>query len=419
MAHLIQWHTDKNEDAWLGEGLAELAAHVNGLKTVAADGYVNQTDIQLNALSQDSDVITAHYSAAYLFAVYFLDRFGPEATQMLLRHPQNGIASFSQTLAELGTGLRFDDLFADWLVANYLAGANRGQDVYRYATLDVPALKPATMSHRPTTATVHQYGADYVSWRGQEPVTVIFTGTQQVKLVDTTPHSGRYFWMSYPADGSDMSLTRRFDLTGLAQATLTFWTWYEIEAGWDYGYVAISTNDGRTWELLETEQSTRHNPQGNSLGPGFTGTSGGGQQPIWIQARTDLTPFTGQSVLIRFQYLTDDAVHHQGFVIDDIAIPELEYSHDVEGGKEGWAAAGFVRTTNILPQSFIVQRLLITENDIQVDRLQLDENQRGQWQFPMDKQVKEAILIVAGNTPVTRQMAVYAYQAAYQVRRKG
>jgi hypothetical protein len=277
-------------------------------------------------------------------------------------------------------------------------------------------MKPIELGRWPAsdTAAVNQFGADFIHWRSDEPVTVIFTGTQQVNLISSPPYSGDYFWFSYPADESDMSLTRRFDLNALETATLTFWTWYEIEAGWDYGYVTVSVDDGRTWQLLETNSTTRDNPQGNSFGPGFTGISGSNNgreaAPVWRQETADLTPYAGRPVWLRFQYVTDGAVNKQGFVIDDIAIPELNYLDDSESGDGGWEAAGFVHSANILPQSFIVQRILISDDDVQIQRLLLDENQQGRWQFPMDKAYNEAILIVAGNTPVTRQPAVYAYE---------
>jgi hypothetical protein len=49
-----------------------------------------------------------------------------------------------------------------------------------------------------------------------------------------------------------------------------------------------------------------------------------------------------------------------------------------------------------------------------VERLPLDENQWGQWYFPMDKKFDEAILIVAGNTAVTRETAVYQYEITHE-----
>ena len=160
----------------------------------------------------------------------------------------------------------------------------------------MPTMRPIVIRRLPESqeTAVHQYGADYYHIKHDEPVTLVFTGTQQVNLIGTQPHYGRYFYATLPADESDMTMTRAFDLSELETATLTFWAWYEIEMGWDYGYVGVSLDNGRSWQLLETESSTFDNPQGNSFGAGYTGISGGGETAQWVQETADLTPFVGQ-----------------------------------------------------------------------------------------------------------------------------
>jgi len=412
LQHLIQWHIDPHEDGWLNEGMAELAAHVNGFTVDRAEDLIYKTDTQLTTLTHDPETIGAHYASAYYFAAYFLDRFGPEATRALVEEKANGPAGITAVLQNLNTGLTFDDLFADWALANVLQSLGRGEGVYQYQSTAFAAMNPQMFGEMPWAQThsdtVHQYGTDYFNISSPNPVTVVFTGTQQVKLVDALPHSGDYFYASLPADESEMSLTRAFDLTGLEKATLTFWTWYDIEAGWDYAYVAVSADDGRSWQLLSTDTTTLDNPQGNSLGAGYTGISGGGETAVWQQETTDLTPFAGQKILLRFLALTDGALTEQGFLVDDIAIPELNYQDDAEQPGQ-WTEAGILRVTNTLPQSFIVQRVLVGFEGIQIERLPLDENQHGEWLFPMDRNHSEAILVVSGSTPVTRQTAPYQF----------
>lgn len=402
LQHMSLWHADRNEDAWASEGLSELAVHLNGYPTNREQTYASQPDIQLTTLQHDPAVIASHYAAAFLFTAYFHDRFGETAVQTLVQHPENGAAGFSAVLAESGTGLTFDDLFADWLVANYLNSIGRQQEMYAYESITLPPLTMETAQQAQTA--VNQYGADYIHITGSQPVTLIFTGTQQVPTIAATPRSGSHYWVSYPADESALHLTRPFDLTDLDAATLTFWSWYDIEEGWDYGYTAVSTNNGASWTLLETTTSTTANPQGNGLGPGYTGSSGG-----WVQETADLSPFAGQEILLRFQYITDDAVHLDGWAIDDIAIPQLGYTDDVESDDEAWQAAGFVRLTATLPQRFLVQQLLLGDGAAQVARLPLDAGQLGRWTIPLSAERPEAVIIVAGTTPFTRETAVYAF----------
>jgi hypothetical protein len=417
MQHMIHWYTDSNETTWLNEGLAVLAAHLNGFPSQDyISAYAAGPDVQLNNFSYSSPQTEAHYGAAFFFSAYFMERFGEAATQILARHPENGPAGFEAALAEIGADLTFDDLFADWLVANYLDSINREVGDFGYAAVEMPALAlPETITSYPAgnITAVFPYAGDYLRLQSETPLTVVFTGTQQTQLLDTLPHSGDYFWTTVPGDNSDAHLTAAFDLGGLEEATLTFRTWYDIEEHWDYGYVAVSPDEGRSWQLLETEATTTANPQGNSYGPALTGTSGDDDRPVWVQQSADLSPYAGGPVWVRFEYVTDDAIHEPGWALDDISIPQLNYQDDVEEGAGVWTPAGFARHTNILPQSFIVQAILLSDDELRVEPLPLDEHNRATWTLPLNETFNEVILIIAANTPFTAQRATYSYQVDY------
>ena len=53
----------------------------------------------------------------------------------------------------------------------------------------------------------------------------------------------------------------------------------------------------------------------------------------------DLTPFAGGPVLVRFEYVTDDAVYLDGILVDDLSIPELNL--DLSSANDDWHADGF------------------------------------------------------------------------------
>ncbi len=411
--HMVHRATDANEASWLNEGLSELAAHLNGYTSIGfLEGYAERTDIQLNDFMNQGETTRAHYGAAFLFTTYFLERFGEDASRALVRSPENGPGSVEMTLVEAGREMTFDDLFADWLAANYLDGFENTVDIYQYNQVEIPDLSLAAEINRFPTggeAAVRQYGADYLEIESDEPVTLVFTGTRQTSLIDASAHSGRMFWSSYPADNSDVTLTGRFDLSGLERATLSFWTWYELETGWDYGYLAVSADEGQNWTLLETSLTTLDNPQGNSFGPAFTGNSGGGETAVWVQDTADLSAYAGQTVLIRFEVVTDEAIHLQGFALDDIAIPELAFLDDAENDGVGWEAAGFVRHANVLPQTYILQLLLLGDDGVEVQRLRLDEGWHGRWTIPFSSGMNRAVLVVSANAPVTSQPVGYAY----------
>src|SRR5262249_56338328 len=54
----------------------------------------------------------------------------------------------------------------------------------------------------------------------------------------------------------------------------------------------------------------------------FTGPSVNGTLAPWAQYAHDLTPYAGQTVLIRWRFTSDPGAEFQGFYLDDIAITE-------------------------------------------------------------------------------------------------
>jgi immune inhibitor A len=411
--HMIHWYQDRNEETWVNEGLSELATFINGYGSSNFVGAYSATpDTQLTAWADNPNAASANYGAGFLFMAYFLQRYGEEMTQAVVANPQNGIAGFNAVLAERGFAERFDDIFADFLVANYLQDPAVGAGQWGYTNL-TPG--PATLAERYSVypqnkqATVYQYGADYIELTGQGSVAIEFTGSTRVKVVDNDAHSGNYQWYSHRGDDSNTHLTRAFDLRDVSWATLNYWTWYDIEEDWDYGYVEISTDGGETWTILQSPHSATDNPSGNAYGPGYTGPSGDGG-PTWLEESIDLSAYTGQEVLIRFEYVTDDAVNHPGWTIDDISIPEIDFYDDAESGPGDWQAAGFVRIDNVLPQRFLAQ-VLETGDEIEVKQIPLDETNSGTFTVTgLGDTLDQAILIVSGLTPVTTQPASYEYK---------
>ncbi|MFL7792108.1 MAG: hypothetical protein AB8I69_08215 [Anaerolineae bacterium] len=413
--HMIHWYHDRNEETWLNEGFSELASYLNGFDVGSLDwAFASEPDLQLNSWPDGPGVAGPNYGAAYLFASYFLDRFGSDATQTLVAHPENSFASVDAVLEEMDTGLAHVDVFGDWVIANFLDDPSIADGRYGYRDID-----PATANIGSTytsgdypvsrNTTVHQYGTDYIDLYGDQPLTFRFTGSAQVGLANVAAHSGQYIWWSNRGDDSDMTMTRTFDLSGVSDATLEFWAWYDIEADWDYAYLEVSLDDGQTWEIVTTPSCTTTNPNGNSFGCGYTGRSGEGATPEWIREQVDLSAYAGQEVLVRFEYITDDAVNLPGFVLDDVSIPEVDYSSDFEADDGGWEAAGFMRHANVLSQDWLVQ-LILFGPETTVQRLELGEDRTGEWVIPLDRSTSHAIITISGLAPVTTEVASYSYE---------
>jgi hypothetical protein len=406
--HMIHWANDRNEDSWVNEGCSELAVQLNGLANGGFDAlFLSDPDVQLTSWPEGGSA-AAHYGASYLFMEYVLGRFGEETTKRIVAHPANGAAGFDAVLSD--RGLSFDSVFADWLVANYLDGAVAepvAQDGrYSYPDRVVGPVRVTLQGAQRASSegTVHQYGADYVRLEGQGDLSIAFSGASEVRLVPADAHSGRFAWWSNRGDDSDMRLTRSFDLRGLRRATLQAWMWYDIERDWDYAYVMVSVDGGQTWDVLAGSSTATSNPNGNSYGPAYTGQSGG-----WVEESFDLGPYVGREVLVRFEYVTDDAIHSAGWLIDDVRVPELGYAEDMESGAGDWQAEGFVYSDNRVQQRWTVQ-LIVLSDGTNVLPLPVDEEGQGQISLRgLGSEVDAAVLVISALAPATTEVAPYVY----------
>ena len=179
--------------------------------------------------------------------------------------------------------------------------------------------------------------------------------------------------------------------------------WFDIEEGWDYAYVEVSPDGGETWTILEGEHTTDDNPVGNSYGHGYTGASSG-----WLKERVDLTPFVGSKMLVRFEYITDAAVYEDGFVIDDITVPELDFFNDAESDN-GWNAQGFELIDNVVPVNYVV---LVIERHLDgsdiVRRMEIDGGRRGTIALTgLGDEVQEAVVVVSPLARNTHQLSQF------------
>ncbi|HSQ26913.1 MAG TPA: hypothetical protein VLM80_07295 [Anaerolineales bacterium] len=420
--HMIHWYTDRNEETWLNEGLSNLAMLINGYSTGGSErAYLNSTDLQLNYWSYQNTNRTANYGVAFLFSAYILDRFGEQITQALVKHEENGLTSLDQVLAEKdvydalsGEAISADDIFRDWALANWLQDERLVDGRYANSMLtDLPqpavAKTVRTCPAQLSSQDVSQYGVDYIRIRCTGDYTLSFDGLTQVSVLPTQFHSGSYAFYSNTGDESAMSLTRFFDFSQhQGDLTLKYWTWYDIEDDYDYLYLMASV-DGENWQILSTPSGTTEDPNGNSYGWAYNGQSShvaGQEKPQWIQESIDLSAFAGQQIYLRFEYITDAAVYHEGFVLDDVQIPEIGYFTDFEQDDGGWQAEGFVRIQNSLPQKFIVSIITIGD-ETTVEHLTLDANNDAVIPLKIGKQVDEVILVVSGASRYTRQKAGY------------
>lgn len=415
--HLIHAYEAPFATGWIDEGMGDLAIKVNGFPVGGVlRSFAENPNTQLNTWANDPSDSYAHYAASYLFFNYAAGRFGPDFTRDVILAPRDSVFGVQMVLNQRANNLLFEDLFADWAVANYLNDPKIENGKYSYNNESFKITSEAKLSQYPRAATVQmrQYAAEYFSLAPSGgDVTLYFTGTTTARLLPADAHSGKWMWWSNRGDLSNTSISRAFDLSRIqSKATLNFWTWYDIERNFDYAYVEVSTDGGKTWDILPGKNTTTENPNGANYGDGLTGKSGTKDDKasaVWVQEQMDLSAYAGKQILLRFEYITDDAYNAPSWALDDIAIPELNFNDDGESGPNGWDAKGFIRTDNVLPQKYIVQ-VVEKGNATRVARFKLDDQNRGSYTLNgFGKDITQAELIVTPFAPVTTEQTEFQY----------
>jgi hypothetical protein len=319
--------------------------------------FLTHPNTQLDDWNAEPGARAVNYGAATLFMLYLYERYGIDAMHALSAERElRGLAAVDNLLIERGEP-GVNAFFADWVLANALGDPNYKAGRFNYADLPVlpapPALDTVRQYPYAVSGSARQYAASYYTLSGLDDthsLDITLSAPDSVRLIPTDASSGARFWYSNRADMADPRLTRAFDLTGVAHATLNYRLWYDLEAWWDYGYVMVSADGGTTWDVVSTANTTDSDPQHVAYGAGYTGESGG-----WLSESIPLDAYAGKHILVRFEMITDDAVTRPGLALDDVSIPEIGYSDDFEVDDGGWQAEGWLWIDNRLPQDGWVQ----------------------------------------------------------------
>jgi hypothetical protein len=402
--HMIHWNQDQSEATWVNEGLSQLAEEVNGYEDVLGIwGFWGDPDVQLTNWAEDSSDRLRNYAASKLFLSYLSEHYGGyEALSRLAADTADGSDGVDNSLEANGYDVDFVDVFADWTVANLVDDQDVGDGLYTYALRGSSEPNSSASLKRGDaeySGWVNQFGADYVEIDPRAGSRVVFEGSGFVRLTATDPHGGTFAWWSNRRNMLNSSLTRQVDLREVDAATLHFWTWHDIEEDFDYGYVMASTDDGRTWETLPGTHTITDDPNNANFGHGYTDKS-----RDWLKEEVDLSPYAGQQILLRFWYITDPGLNQSGWLIDDISIPEIGFSDDVEQDDAGWTVDGFVRSSNNLPQKLVVH-LVEYGPQAAVRRVELDAENGAE--VVLEGNTDRAVLIVSGVTRWTSEPAPY------------
>jgi hypothetical protein len=387
--HLIHRDNDFDEMSWPNEGCSTLAEFICG--------YGHTTNL-LNYMQYfwDTSLVfwegyLENYGVVYLWTLYMYEHYGGQPLIWDIVHePANGIQGWNNVLQAHGIKKNFDQIFEDWAIANYLDDTSFANGIYGYYNLDLPCAASGWWSIPYSMAYWQSAYPDFFNWNvhklegnpqmgyaypngysrlpyipnyvkfldlGTHALRVDFAGDQ---FVGVFPHSPTHEWHSRGTGFAWYRLKSQTFSIPSAGATLKFWSNYDIEEEYDFGYVEVhdlgtDTEPLDEWYTLEgigTTTAVNVDGTDNTNCPdefepttyltagrwyGFTGNSGG-----WYQELMSLGQFADHDVEIFFTYWTDPYTLGLGWYIDDIEIPELVFLDDVESGFNDW-------TTYIIP----------------------------------------------------------------------
>ncbi|MCP4425227.1 MAG: hypothetical protein GY803_12090 [Chloroflexi bacterium] len=406
--HMIEDNHDQGDADWEAEGSATLAEELLGYPDngrYRGNAFLQNPDQQLNSWVDSAEFsTTTYYGIGYLLNRYIYDRLGVDLYRQFATSDGYGLRAVDAVAAANGLDLTGQQLWLDWLAALAIHNDSNAPEMYQFkgTALDT-AVMTSIQNGENFDTTVAQYAVDYYELPTGS-TTIQFQGQRLVPLLNTVPYSGEMMWYAQRANYSAPRLTRTVDLAGVEAATLQYAVFADIEQGWDFAYVSVSVDDGRTWQGLIADNMQGLAPEDNPSGSAYADRFYTGRAQTWVEESIDLSPYAGQIVQLRFEYVTDLILTYGGLALDNIAIPEIGFYDDVETLADGWTAEGFVRANAYMPQTWHLQ-LVTYENDAPaVEMLSLNDDQT--LSLTIDE-AQRPILIVAASAPFTLEPAHY------------
>jgi hypothetical protein len=307
--------------------------------------------------------ILADYGNAWSFLLFMRDRYGDRMIEAIHQDKdRQGLKSVQHALDTYAKGVKVADVLHDFqlmTLVDKIAGAKGSKvtgvrkDVVstKSLTSTVNLLNPAAY----TAVGAAPNGADFVPLRvggvgyatGADLKSLVFAGRKSLPPVPlkwvVAPQGPALPTLSFPqypnvppiddipppelppspldnpalfgGNAGNIDATAVFRTTvPTDNPTLSFTSVYNLEENFDYGFVVISTDGGKTYKTL-ANANTRETVKPAPAGVGFTGTS-----PLPLQQTFDLKDYAGKSVILGFRFLSDPLVNQGGWYIDDIKV---------------------------------------------------------------------------------------------------
>jgi hypothetical protein len=338
---------------FMNEGCSMYAIHIcnYGIDPLKYfNSYFATPDNSLTEWSDQGEInIIADYGAVALWTIYLSDHYGGgDLIRTYVQSGITGIEGINNALKTFGyKKVTFDDVYRDWKLANLIRSDLPGLNKYNYKTIDLgdPGIIPVhiyeedglpaewiygtgygntitLLGYDTGISEIGPYGSDYIVFNDiEQPGPVMFNGDDEAMIGWTQTEEGD--WYSGGRNLWDKSIIGE-TFVNASDPTLLLTTLWDIEPLWDFGFVQVSTDEGATWTSLENDYTTYDHDPGahpdivDNL-PGLTGDSEEWSEG-WITMSFDLATYSGQTVLIRFRYMTDWAALYEGWYIREALV---------------------------------------------------------------------------------------------------
>jgi hypothetical protein len=178
----------------------------------------------------------------------------------------------------------------------------------------------------------------------------------------------------YSGCGTNLDRSVAREVTVPAEGgTLSFDALWDAESDWDYAFAQVSTDGGKSWTSLATEDTTTdHDAEANPLAianlPGLTGDSNG-----WKTETADMSAYAGKTVLLGFRYITDSAVDEAGFWVRNVSVAGTSLPTDT---LDGWKSITQVNPVKV--KGWTVQLIAIRRDGTSwIHRMKIDGSFKG------------------------------------------
>ncbi|MBN1356546.1 hypothetical protein JXA40_09835 [bacterium] len=199
--HLIHWGADVDEVTWVNEACSQLSWFVCGFGTDGAENaFANNPNNNLVSWDQTS----GDYGQVMLFSLYLYEQFGGAGSILeIVANPGNGFSGIGAALTGLGYPWDAEQVFNEWVAANFLDDPSIDRGQYGYVLFDPPPFKiQQTFTVFPTglqSASVDEWATRYyrctggqVQWNldvdpGAEPVSPFLAATDSGDALRVIP----------------------------------------------------------------------------------------------------------------------------------------------------------------------------------------------------------------------------------------